>query len=33
MKWSNPTGHLVKVVKLPIEVIYDKCQKEKEIYA
>ena len=33
MKWSNTTGHLVKVVKLPIEVIHDSNKEEKEVYS
>lgn len=31
LKWSNATGHLVKVVKLPIEVIHD-SKEEKAVY-
>ena len=31
LKWSIATGHLVKVVKLPIEVIHD-SKEEKAVY-
>jgi hypothetical protein len=31
LKWSNSTGHLVKVVKLPNEVRYDNREKTTSI--
>jgi hypothetical protein len=33
LKWSNTTGHLVKVVKLPNEVKYDNREKTTQIHA
>ena len=33
LKWSNPPGHLVKVVILLIEVKYDDREKAAEIHA
>jgi len=33
VKWSNPAGHLAKVVKLPTEVKYDKREKTAAFYA
>lgn len=31
LKWSNPTGHLVKVVKQPTDVKYDSNTKASKI--
>ena len=33
VKWSNPTGHLVKGVKLTLEVNYDNQENETKLYA
>jgi hypothetical protein len=33
LKWSNPTGHLVKVVKLPTEVKHDKQTDTTPVHA
>jgi len=33
LKWSNPSGHLAKVVILPTEVKHDDREKAAEIHA
>ena len=33
LKWSNPAGHLVKVVILPTEVKYDDRENAAEIHS
>ena len=33
LKWSNPSGHLAKVVKLPIEVRHDNREQAAQLHA